>query len=181
MAEFLRTNRPWRDLVDDGHAQLQLLAPGRPLELSPALRVTPLAMPHRSEISETFGFLIEFDRSSVLYAPDTDRLEAWDEPVESWLERVDRVVLDGTFFDLDELKDRDIRTVPHPTIRVSMRRLGQLPLETRSKVWFTHLNHTNPAIHDGSEAHRAILELGFRVARDGDAVGGRVNGPPRGA
>ena len=37
----------------------------------------------------------------------------------------------------------------------------------RLEVYFTHLNHSNPALDEDSAAGQALRERGFRVAREG--------------
>ena len=45
-----------------------------------------------------------------------------------------------------------------------MKRLENLPGPEKSKVYFTHLNHTNPALNPESDARKRIEEKGFRIA-----------------
>ena len=39
--------------------------------------------------------------------------------------------------------------------------------EEKAKVWFIHLNHTNPLLIEGSDAYRNVREQGYNVAREG--------------
>jgi pyrroloquinoline quinone biosynthesis protein B len=39
------------------------------------------------------------------------------------------------------------------------------------RVWFTHLNHSNPAFEKDGAAQRAIEARGFRVVEEGEGVG----------
>ena len=48
--------------------------------------------------------------------------------------------------------------------------LDQLPPEQRRKVHFIHLNHTNPALREESNASNAIAASGFVVARENQRV-----------
>ena len=36
----------------------------------------------------------------------------------------------------------------------------------KKKIHFIHLNHTNDAIREGSEAYKTIIDSGFLVARE---------------
>ena len=72
----------------------------------------------------------------------------------------DHAFLDATFFSLDELPHRDITKVRHPLVTDSMERLAGLG----DRVWFVHLNHTNPLWDDDTP----VRDRGFHVAREGD-------------
>jgi pyrroloquinoline quinone biosynthesis protein B len=52
--------------------------------------------------------------------------------------------------------------VPHPLITETMDRLAGSPAE----VYFTHLNHTNPALDPDSQERWTIESRGFHVAAD---------------
>ena len=84
------------------------------------------------------------------------------------LKTVDVALLDATFFSGDELPGRDIALIPHPTVLESIALLKQLPRPVRSRVVFTHMNHTNPLLDPGSKATQSVLALGFKIARIGD-------------
>jgi pyrroloquinoline quinone biosynthesis protein B len=168
MQEFLSTNGPWDLLVRLGNIALAPMKADTPLELSPRVRVTPFLVPHRDEYSETVGFRIEGARRAVVYVPDIDRWEKWDRRLEDVLADADAAYLDGTFHAGGEVPGRSLSEVPHPTIAETMRRLAPLPGAERAKVRFIHLNHTNPALADGSPASKAIREAGFRVAQEGE-------------
>ncbi|PSQ10554.1 hypothetical protein BRC93_09035 [Halobacteriales archaeon QS_5_70_15] len=73
--------------------------------------------------------------------------------------------VDGTFWGPGEL-DR-YGDVPHPAISHSMDVLDP----TRTEIYFTHLNHTNPVLQPGSEERRRVEERGFHVADRADSFG----------
>ena len=83
---------------------------------------------------------------------------------------VDVAYLDATFYADGEIPGRDMSTFPHPFIVTTMERLAGLPASERAKVRFIHLNHTNPALWDDSDARRAVEAAGFRVAAEGEVV-----------
>ncbi|HXV13910.1 MAG TPA: pyrroloquinoline quinone biosynthesis protein PqqB, partial [Candidatus Krumholzibacteria bacterium] len=56
----------------------------------------------------------------------------------------------GTFASLEELPGREISQVPHPL----MSETRALLEGTRAKLWFIHLNHSNPAIVEGKDVAR---------------------------
>jgi hypothetical protein len=47
VCRFLRDNQPYATGVRDGNFVLRELTPHEPLELSPALTVVPIPVPHR--------------------------------------------------------------------------------------------------------------------------------------
>ncbi|MEM8600105.1 MAG: MBL fold metallo-hydrolase [Bacteroidota bacterium] len=177
MASFLTENGPWSQLVRYDNIALQVLADGEPVRLNERLAVTPLVVPHRQEFSEVVGFRIEGPSRSVLFIPDIDSWEDWDEAsggaarIEAELARVDVAYLDATFYANGEIPGRDMSGFPHPFIVHSMDRFAPLPEAERAKVRFIHLNHTNPALRPGSAARDTIAARGFRVAETGEFVG----------
>ncbi|MCP4806029.1 MAG: pyrroloquinoline quinone biosynthesis protein PqqB [Proteobacteria bacterium] len=166
MDAFLRGNAPWSQLVELQNIALSPLVDGVAVSVG-SLAVTPFTVPHRDELSDTVGFLVEGPTSSLLYLPDIDKWERWDTPVEEWIARADVALLDGTFFSGDELPGRDMAEIPHPFIVESIERFAVLPEPQRAKVHFTHLNHSNPALQPESDAVQAIEAAGHHVAQEG--------------
>jgi len=165
MAAFLRANAPWSQLVRLGEIELREVEPGRELALTPSLAVTPLAVPHRDELSDTVAYVVRGPRRSLLYLPDIDKWEKWDRRIEDEVARVDVAFLDGTFSSADELPGRSRAEVPHPTVGETAARLAALS----RRVVFIHLNHTNPLLWDDG-ARRDLARRGFSVAADGQVV-----------
>ena len=170
MADYLTTNGPWSLMVELGQITPIVLRPDEPLELGGGLRVTPVVVPHRDEFTDTFAFVIEGQERSVLFLPDIDKWRRWERPIEELLERVDVALLDGSFFADGEIPGRDMDEIAHPFIVESIERFSSLPPDERAKVWFTHLNHTNPAVLPGSAASRFVADAGMRVANDGEQI-----------
>ncbi len=170
MKTFLSENGPWEQLVSLGNIHLSELADGVSVRLSERLTITPLQVPHRDEYSETVGFIVRGPARAILYLPDIDKWDRWDTPIESLIRSVDRAWLDGTFYDNSELPGRDMTQIPHPFIVESMARFETLSPKDRARVHFIHLNHTNPALNQTSEARRVIGQAGFHVAEAGDRI-----------
>ncbi|MDQ7029946.1 MAG: MBL fold metallo-hydrolase [Ardenticatenia bacterium] len=170
MKAFLMANEPWRQLAVDGHVELHEIVPGHPICLGKSLRITPLAVPHRAEHTETVGFLVTGENRRLLYAPDTDAWAHWSPPLEAVLEQVHVAFLDGTFFSQDELVGRDFSEIPHPPIVETLRRLRALPADVRARVRFIHFNHTNPVVHCPFFARRIVAPTGVRAAVEGELV-----------
>ncbi|MEC8498521.1 MAG: pyrroloquinoline quinone biosynthesis protein PqqB, partial [Pseudomonadota bacterium] len=57
---------------------------------------------------------------------------------------------------------------PHPFVTESMSLLSKLPYRERGKVWFIHMNHTNPLLNVDSEESKFVKNKGFNIARRGD-------------
>jgi pyrroloquinoline quinone biosynthesis protein B len=172
MAEFLRTNGPWSQLVRLGNITLREFRPGTPFALEPGIAVTPLQVPHRDEYTDTMAFVIHGPRAAVLYVPDTDSWRAWPKPLLQVLadEKVTVALLDGTFYSPDELPDRDVTKIKHPLITDTMNLLEPLVKAGKLRAVFTHLNHSNPALEKDGAARKAIEARGFRVAEEGETI-----------
>ena len=80
-------------------------------------------------------------------------------------------MIDGTFFGDGELPGRNMSEIPHPFIEESLTRLGRLAPAEKKKVYFIHMNHTNPALQKESDARQKILSAGFRIADQGMKIG----------
>lgn len=166
MAGFLRSHGPWSQLVELGNIVLKEFEGGFAFSPTPGVAITPFAVPHRDEFSDTFGFSISVRGTGVLYIPDIDSWDAWGELVE--VARLhDVALLDATFFDDSELPGRDMSEIPHPRVQETMELLAPLVKSDGLRVWFTHLNHTNPLWDGDSAEARAVDEAGFGVARRG--------------
>ena len=173
MADYLATNGPWGQLVRYENIVLQRLEHGISVSLGNGLTVTPFLVPHRQEYAEVVGFRIEGPSRSVLFIPDIDSWEDWDETgirIESAIAGVDVAYVDGSFYANGEIPGRDMTGFPHPFITHSMQRFMDLPPAEKAKVRFIHLNHTNPALLVDGEARKQIEQSGFRVADEGEKV-----------
>jgi pyrroloquinoline quinone biosynthesis protein B len=172
MAQFLRANGPWSQLVKLDNIQLHEMTAGQLVPL-PGLSVTPLLVPHRQEFSEVVGFRIEAPAKRVLFIPDIDSWEQWDAlgtRIEDEIAKVDVAYLDATFFANGEIPGRDMSGFPHPFIRHSMERFAKLPPGEKAKVRFIHLNHTNQALWPGTPERAELEAAGFRVAEEGERI-----------
>ena len=173
MADYLRTNGPWSQLVKLSNISLEPLADGELVVLESGIIATPLLVPHRQEFSEVVGFRIEAPMRKVLFIPDIDSWDQWDAAgtrIEDEIAKVDVAYLDGTFFANGEIPGRDMSGFPHPFIRTSLARFSKLPPEQRRKIVFIHLNHTNRALWPDSAERREVERAGMRVAREGEVL-----------
>jgi len=170
MAGYLRENGPWSQLVSLNNIALNETVPGAFVELSEGVRLRSLPVPHRDEFSDTVGYVIEGRRKRVLYVPDTDTWSRWDPPLLEQLRDIDIVLVDGTFFSLDELPGRDLTNVPHPLMTQTIELLQPRVDAGTLEVFFTHLNHSNPALDPAGDAAALLLEHGFHILADGQQI-----------
>ena len=127
--------------------------------------MTPILVPHRDEYSETVGFIIEGPKKSALFIPDIDKWEKWDLSIVEEVTKVDYAFLDATFYSGDELNFRDISEIPHPFIVETMTLFKRASEEIKDKIYFIHMNHTNPTLDPDSKTSKIIKNNGFHVAR----------------
>ena len=165
MKQFLENNGPWSQLVAQQNIALQELAPDTPVALTANLTVVPILVPHRDEFSETVGYRISGPHKKALFIPDIDKWEKWDRDIAAEIAQVDYAFLDATFFDGAELHNRDMADIPHPFIVESMARFQDLPAAEKNKVYFIHLNHTNPGLRPESDQAKQVVANGFHIAR----------------
>ncbi len=171
MQDFLTTNGPWSQLVKYNNIALRSLKDGVAVTLNERLQVTPFLVPHRQEFSEVVGYRIDGPEKSVLFIPDIDSWQQFDEMgtrIEDLIASVDIAYLDATFYDGNELPGRDMSGFPHPFIVRSMERFADLPTEEKAKVRFIHFNHSNPVLWNASVAAETVRQQGFALARARD-------------
>lgn len=166
MAEYLAKNGPWSQLVDYGNISLRDLQHNQALDVN-GITITPFLVPHRDEFSETVGYLIEGPSKTAVFIPDINKWSVWDTDIAELITQVDYALLDATFFDDGELPGRDMSKVPHPLVTETMQRLGALSTEQRNKVWFIHMNHTNPLLDADSQASKRVRAAGFNITSEG--------------
>jgi len=167
-ADFLTSNAPWSQLVKLNNISLQPIQPKPYNEVSAidiweGLTIKCFTVPHRAEFTDTIGVSIN---GEVLYIPDIDDWESWqfaEEAISS--HRI--CLVDSTFYDLSELKCRDLKSIPHPPTVDTIARFGHLvgPSHERQIV-LTHLNHSNPLCDKNSKEYQHVKQLGFDVAED---------------
>ena len=101
------------------------------------------------------------DRSEVL-----NNLKVTENILER-IQLVDYALIDATFYDNNELPGRDMSKIPHPFVVETMATLSLLPREQREKVWFIHMNHTNPLLNSNSDQAQEVRAQGFNIASTG--------------
>ena len=89
-------------MVEQGVFLPKVVSPNQPWQLSAALSVEAVAVPHRAELSDMHAFILRGPERSLLFLPDHDR---WDatlahhgaSSIRDWLSRmnVDVALIDG--------------------------------------------------------------------------------------
>ena len=171
MKSFLQKNGPWDLLVKLKNIDLKDLKADQTIKLNERLSIKPIVVPHRGEYTETVGFIVKGPNRSLLYLPDIDKWSRWETPVETVLKQVDIAFLDATFFADGEIPGRNMSQIPHPFVQESIARFRSLDRETRAKIRFIHLNHTNPALDPSSAAAAQIKRAGMNLAAEGGKHG----------
>ena len=165
MKAFLETNGPWSQLVDLKNIALKPIFKEKEIELTLNLLVIPFIVPHRDEFSETVGYKIIGPNKSALFIPDIDKWDKWTTSIVDEIKKVDYAFLDATFYDGEEINNRDIAEIPHPFVIESIKLFKNLSDKEKSKVHFIHLNHTNSLLNANSEAFKSVERAGFNVAQ----------------
>ena len=170
MKEVLQTHVPWRQLSDLGNIGIDVLSDGIPVLLDKGVEMVPFDVPHRNEFSETFGFWINGPNKKVVYIPDIDSWEEWKLDIAEVCAQADICLLDATFFSAGDFagsgdSGRDLREIPHPFMTETMERLKELT--GICDIYFTHFNHSNPALAETGDERNFIEHHGFHLAEDG--------------
>jgi len=165
MKKFLEENGPWSQLVSTENILVKELVAGKSERLTSTITVTPFMVPHRDEYSETVGYVIQGPTKRALFIPDIDKWEKWERNIVDEINNVDYAFIDATFFDAVEINNRDIREIPHPFIIESMKLFADLPATEKKKIYFIHLNHSNPILNPESKQAKLVSENGFNIAQ----------------
>lgn len=169
MTRFLEENGPWSQLVGYKNIMIQELQADSTIHLSDKVSVTPLLVPHRDEYSETVGYRINTSHKTILFIPDIDKWDKWDKNIIDEVKNVDYAFLDASFYNGEELPNRDMSEIPHPFVVETMEIFKNSPDSTKKKIYFIHFNHTNPLLHNGN-VYNEILSSGYNVAREGMVI-----------
>ena len=169
MKKYLSSNGPWSQLVILDNIELNKLKNGKKVKLNKRMSITPFLVPHRDEYSETVGYKIQGPDKSLIFIPDIDKWEKWDKDIVNIASENDYALIDGSFYTANELPGRDMSEIPHPFIIESMAKFKSLSNNDKFKIHFIHLNHTNPALTNNSNAQNQIKNTGFNIAQTGQA------------
>jgi pyrroloquinoline quinone biosynthesis protein B len=154
------------------------------IDALPGLRFTALGIPgkaspyspHRRDpvLGDNIALLVEdlADGTTLFYSPGLAEVGAREL---AWMRRADAVLVDGTFWQEDEMIAAGLSRKP-------AREMGHLPqqgepgrpgmvdamcaIDARRKV-LIHINNSNPILDDGGAQRAALDALGIEVAYDG--------------
>lgn len=155
MKEMLSENYPFNILILNKNIEILEIQNQKKMNFS-KFKCTPFLVPHRNEMANTVGFVIQSDKTLV-YVPDLDR---WTETILREIKKADIAIIDGTFYSKDETPR--FHEVPHPPILETMELFKGIGTE----IYFTHFNHTN-VINNKTKERKDLENRGFKVAEDG--------------
>ena len=167
MKRFLEDNGPWSQLVSLKNILIKEINNNSKLSVDPNIIIQPIEVPHRAEFSETVGYIIHGPNKKLLFIPDIDKWYLWDKSIIDEIKKVDYALIDATFYDEKEINYRDISEIPHPFVIESLELFKNLKLKEKKKIYFIHLNHTNPLLNSDSEEYKNLISKGFNVANEG--------------
>ena len=170
MKNFLEKNGPWNQLVTKSNIQINSIYDDNVININDRVSVKPFLVPHRDEFSETVGFKIKGLSNSILFIPDIDKWNIWNKDIISEVNSNDYLLLDGTFFDGNELPGRDMSEIPHPFVSESINLFKGLPIKEKNKIHFIHFNHSNPLIWSTSNELNFLIKEGFNIAKQGQVI-----------
>ena len=166
MSKFLTKNGPWDQLVKLNNISIQTISNKEFVKLSENIFVIPIRVPHRDEYSETVGYKIIGKSKKILFIPDIDKWDEWKKSIIEEVKLVDYAFIDGTFYNGTEL-NRDMREIPHPSIEETLQLFSNQPVAERNKIYFIHINHTNPILTNKNGIRDLVESLGFNIAQRG--------------
>lgn len=166
MTTFLQQNGPWQQLVKYNNIVLKPLQNQSAVELS-ILKVIPFVVPHRDEYSETVGFKIIGPDKSAIFIPDSNKWSQWKVSLANEIAAVDYALIDATFYADGELPRRDMSKIPLPFGSETIETLKNINQTEKNKVWFIHMNHTNPLLDLNSHESQYVKAQGFNIATEG--------------
>ena len=165
MKQFILKNQPMAQLIGNNNIKLVEINNNNNISFD-NLSITPFEVPHRNELSETVGFRIKSLNKSVIYLPDIDDWNSWKINLEQFVIDNDILFLDGTFYMKTEIQLRDVSKIPHPEIIDTMGKLSKLSTRYKKRVHFIHLNHTNDALREKSDAYNHVIGENFSLAKE---------------
>ena len=167
MKKFLDENGPWSQLVSLQNISIIELSNESKISIDSNVIVQPVEVPHRAEFSETVGYKIYGPNKTALFIPDIDKWYLWEKSIIDEIKQVDYAIIDATFYDSKEVNYRDISEIPHPFVTESMDLFDSIDIKEKNKIYFIHLNHTNPLINKQSDQYKLVRSKGYNVAEEG--------------
>ena len=164
VADYLKSHPIWQKLFDRGNLILEEFHSDN---------VIPIEIPHRSQDFDTHSILFKGKNNNLLFLPDHDNWEktlnfVGHQSPKEWFASLsaDIVLLDGTFWSLDELKNRVQADIPHPPVCNTLDLMGKKE-DVDPRIIFIHLNHTNPLHYRDSEEYQKVEKMGWEIGEEG--------------
>ena len=167
MKKFLEKNGPWSQLVELQNISIKQISNNSKISIDPNVIVQPIEVPHIVEFSENVWYKIYGPTKILLFIPDIDKWYLWEKSIIDEIKKVDYALIDATFYDSKEVNYRDVSEIPHPFVVESLELFDPIKQKEKNKIFFIHLNHTNPLLNDNSEEYQYIINKGYNVAKEG--------------
>tara|TARA_S200000501_G_scaffold43235_1_gene34999 strand:+ start:6874 stop:7794 length:921 start_codon:yes stop_codon:yes gene_type:complete len=167
MKKFLENNGPWSQLVSLKNISIKEINNNSKFSIDPNVIIQPIEVPHRAEFSETVGYKIYGPNKTALFIPDIDKWYLWETSIVDEIMKVDYALIDATFYNSREINYRDISEIPHPFVIESMELFDELDTNEKNKIYFIHLNHTNPLLEKNSDEYKYVIAKGYNIAEEG--------------
>lgn len=152
--DFMMKNDPYRLLIDRDNLEMQSFSDGDKVGIQGGT-VESRQFYHQHVNHNTTGYMIEGENRKLFYLAD---ITEFTDEIEACIKEADVALIDGTFWSEDEIGRYE--EVPHPPIRRSLDQFEDLD----TKIYFIHMNHTNPALREDSEERNELEKRGFSVA-----------------
>ena len=166
LIEFLQRDQPWKQLCEMQNIWPQEWVAGDRILLENG-HMEAVHVPHRDEVSDTYGFIVQGPAKRLLFLPDIDKWERWETDLDSLIQTVDYALVDATFYSDRELPGRNMAEIPNPFVLETLAISRDWPAEQKAKLHFIHFNHSNPLLDPKSQESKRVEKLGYHIARTG--------------
>lgn len=173
MFQLMEQTPQWALMLKQGVFCERVFKHGDTIVSENGLNIESVNVPHRAELSDMHAFVVRGPHRSLLYLPDHDDWNSTltrhqSQTIREWFQRleVDVALIDGTFWDANELPPERQNNVPHPPVSKTLELLGDRK-EGDPEIYFIHLNHTNPLHDETSSAYATVVSMGWEVAKQG--------------
>ena len=170
MKKFIENNSSLKFLIENNNIIVKEINIIKDINLGNDLIISPFLVPHRNELSETVGYKLMTRKKSIIYLPDIDSWDEWNIELIDLIKDNNFLYIDGTFYDKNEIKNRDISKIPHPSVIDTMKLIGRLNKKHKKKIFFTHLNHTNNLLRKNTLEYSNLKKEGYNIASELDLI-----------
>ena len=163
VVDYVLKHPIWKKLIERGNLTFDKFE---------SENIIPIEIPHRASDFDTHAIFFK-GKNNILFLPDHDTWEktlqfVGHENPRDWFSSLGAniILLDGTFWDSNELKGRLQADVPHPPVTETIDLLGRRE-DGDPRIIFIHLNHTNPLHYPNSPEYQKLSDLGWEVGEEG--------------